>query len=174
MHYFFMFEWLIHICFTFIIFSITLKKYRWPKTSILKSEEDLRLRFAWRIQPAWRQETHQKKIKYACYLSKLKIIISYNIYDFDWFEQVTSFVLIPTSRDNELNRCKLYCWRCWRRGRLINIFLACLKSTKLFPALDLHQYVWAKQKLLSWNLSQFHWQLVFDKKTKNNLRHISS
>ena len=134
MHYFFMFEWLIHICFTFIIFSITLKKYRWPKTSILKSEEDLRLRFAWRIQPAWRQETHQKKIKYACYLSKLKIIISYNIYDFDWFEQVTSFVLIPTSRDNELNRCKLYCWRCWRRGRLINILLACSKSTKLFPA----------------------------------------
>ena len=174
MHYFFMFEWLIHICFTFIIFSITLKKYRWPKTSILKSEEDLRLRFAWRIQPAWRQETHQKKIKYACYLSKLKIIISYNIYDFDWFEQVTSFVLIPTSRDNELNRCKLYCWRCWRRGRLINIFLACLKSTKLFPALDLHQYVWAKQKLLSWNLSQIHWQLVFGKKQKNNLRHISS
>ena len=174
MHYFFMFEWLIHICFTFIIFSIILKKYRWPKTSTLKSEEDIRLRLAWRIQPAWRQETHQKKIKYACYLSKLKIIISYNIYDFDWFEQVTSFVLIPTSRDNELNRCKLYCWRCWRRGRLINIFLACLKSTKLFPALDLHQYVWAKQKLLSWNLSQIHWQLVFGKKQKNNLRHISS
>jgi len=29
----------------------------------------------------------------------LKIISSYNIYDFDWFEQVTSFMLIPTSRD---------------------------------------------------------------------------
>jgi len=145
---FFMFEWLIHICFTFIIFSISLKKYRWPKTSILKSEEDLRLRLAWRIQPAWRQETHQKKIKYACYLSKLKIIISYNIYDFDWFEQVTSFILILTSRNNKLNWCKPYsgrCWRCGRCGRLINKILTYSKSTKLFPALDLPQYVWAKQ-----------------------------
>jgi hypothetical protein len=134
MHYFFMFEWLIHICFTFIIFSIILKKYRWPKTCTLKSEEDRRLRLARRILPAWRQETHQKKIKYVCYLSNLKIIRSYFIYDSDWFEQVTSFVLTPISRDKELNRCKLYCWRCWRCGRLINILLTCSKSTELFPA----------------------------------------
>ena len=94
---------------------------------------------------------------------KTNIVISYNIYDFDWYVQVTSVVWIPTSRDTEQNRCKLYCWR---RGRLIKIFLACSKSAKLFPAWDLPQYVWAKQKLLSRNLSQIHWQLVFGKKQK--------
>ena len=166
---FFMFEWLIHICFTFIIFSITLKKYRWPKTSILKSEEDLRLRFAWRIQPAWRQETHQKKIKYACYLSKLKIIISYNIYDFDWYVQVTSVVCfkIPTSRDTKQKRRKLYCWRCWRRWRLIKTILACSKSAKTVSSLELTLIcLGQKQKLLSGNLSQILWQLVYGKKQK--------
>ena len=32
---------------------------------------------------------------------KTNIVISYNIYDFDWYVQVTSVVWIPTSRDNK-------------------------------------------------------------------------
>ena len=151
MHYFFMFEWLIHICFTFIIFSIILKKYRWPKTSTVKSEEDKRLRLAWRIQPAWRQETHQKKIKYVCYLSKLKIIISYNIYDFDWFEQVTSFVLIPTSRNNKLNKTQtilMKMLKTWKTRKINKHFPGLFKINETVSSFGLTSICLGKTKII--------------------------
>ena len=70
---------------------------------------------------------------------KTNIVISYNIYDFDWYVQVTSFVCfkIPTSRDNKQKRRKLYCWRCWRRWRLIKTILACSKSAKTVSSSEL-------------------------------------
>jgi len=73
---------------------------------------------------------------------KTNIVISYNIYDFDWYVQVTSFVCFknPTSRDNKQKRRKLYCWRCWRcwrRWRLIKTILACSKSAKTVSSSEL-------------------------------------
>ena len=70
---------------------------------------------------------------------KTNIVISYNIYDFDWYVQVTSFVCfkIPTARDNKQKRRKLYCWRCWRRWRLIKTILACSKSAKTVSSSEL-------------------------------------
>ena len=103
---------------------------------------------------------------------KINIVISYNIYDFDWYVQVTS-VEIPTSRDIKQKRCKLYCWRCWRCSRLIKIILACSNQQNCFQLGTYLNMSGTKQKLLSRNLSQIHWQLVFGK-NKNNLRHISS
>ena len=108
---------------------------------------------------------------------KTNIVISYNIYDFDWYVQVTSVVCfkIPTSRDTKQKRRKLYCWRCWRRWRLIKTIPACSKSAKTVSSLELTLIcLGQKQKLLSGNLSQILWQLVYGKKQKNNLRHISS
>ena len=107
---------------------------------------------------------------------KTNIVISYNIYDFDWYVQVTSFVCFknPTARDNKQKRRKLYCWRCWRRWRLIKTILACSKSAKTVSSLELTLIcLGQKQKLLSGNLSQILWQLVYGKNTKKTISDLS-
>ena len=104
-----------------------------------------------------------RKDKVCLQLVKTNIVISYNIYDFDWYVQVTS-VEIPTSRDIKQKRRKLYCWRCWR---LIKTIPACSKSAKTVSSLELTLIcLGQKQKLLSGNLSQILWQLVYGKKQK--------
>ena len=104
---------------------------------------------------------------------KTNIVILDNIYDFDWYVQVTSVVCfkIPTSRDTKQKRRKLYCWRCWRLRKTI---LACSKSAKTVSSSELTLICLGQKQIIvrkpkSNTLTISVWQ-----KTKNNLRHTSS
>ena len=77
-----------------------------------------------------------RKDKVCLQLVKTNIVISYNIYDFDWYVQVTSAVCLKSQQQGILNK-KDANFTAEDVEDLIKIILACSKSAKLFPAWDL-------------------------------------
>ena len=71
-------------------------------------------------------------------LVKTNIVISYNIYDFDLYVQVTSAVCLKSQQQGILNKkdANFTAEDIEDVKDLIKIILACSKSAKLFPAWD--------------------------------------